>query len=380
MPDYITPPIETEPDDLSSEAFASLEAQVPGWLPNPGNLETWLIEALAQMAGVTADVASAVPPSIFGYFGASLMGLPPNAATAATATTTWVLIDTAGYTIPAGTLVGIAAAGDDLVPFEVAEDTIVAPGADTATGVVIVAQDPGVAANGLTGAATMIDALDFVVTVTATDTSTGGVDAETDAEYLNRLRALLTLMAPRPILPNDFAVMARQIAGVARATAIDLYNADTDEDDVPRCVTVVVAGPDGQPVSTETKDAVDALLQGRREVNFLVFVIDPTYTTINVVFTFTPYPDFDGATVAASAEAAVAEFLNPATFGAVPYGEAPLWLLDTKVRYLEVAEAINRTEGVWYIDTLTVNGGTTDVALAGPGPLPDPGSITGTAT
>jgi hypothetical protein len=66
MPDYITPPIETEPDDLSSEAFASLEAQVPGWLPNPGNLETWLIEALAQMAGVTADVASAVPPSIFG--------------------------------------------------------------------------------------------------------------------------------------------------------------------------------------------------------------------------------------------------------------------------------------------------------------------------
>ena len=87
----------------------------------------------------------------------------------------------------------------------------------------------------------------------------------------------------------------------------------------------------------------------------------------------------NGANVAASAIQAVTEYLSPANFGQVPYGDQPVWLSDTKVRYLEVAEVINRVEGVLYIVSLTINGGTADVALPGPGPLPRPGAITGAA-
>jgi hypothetical protein len=380
MAEYIEPPITTEPDDLAEDAFAYLEDAIPGWLPAPGNLETWLVEANAQLAGELMDVASAVPTSIFRYYGETVLGLPPNEAHSATGTTTWTARDAAGYTIEAGTLVGIAAAGDELMPFEVQSETVIAPGATKAIGVVVVAVDPGTDSNGLTAVPEVIDPLDWVASVALAGATAGGVDEESDADYLDRLHELLGLLSPRPILPNDFAVLARTVAGVGRSTAIDLYNPGPPvATNVPRCVTVVVAGDNGLPVGAGVKTTVDALLQSLREVNFLVFVIDPSYTAIAVTFTFTTYPAYNAATVEAAAEAAVADYLSPANFGRPPYGDDPgVWIADTKVRYLEVAEVINRVEGVWYVASLTVNGGTVDVALPGPGPLPTPGAINGT--
>lgn len=376
MPDYISPPLVTEPDDLSNEAFAQLEAQVEGWLPNPGNLETWVIEAIAQMAGELMDVASAVPVSNFRYFGASLMSLPPKEATSASAVTVWAVQDDLGYTIPQGTLVGIPATGDELLAFAVTEDIVIAPGATAPpANVILTAQDQGTDANGLTGTPQLIDALDFVTSVLLVDATSGGVDQETDTDYLTRLRGLLRLMAPRPILPEDFATMALQVPGVARATAIDGYNADTEETDVARCVTVVVADPEGLPVAPAIQDEVKALLESRREVNFLVFAIDPTYTTVDVSATVKPYPDFDADDVMARTTVAITNYLRPQNFGALPYGETPAWLADDHVRYLEVAEVINRVEGVWYIVTLQVDGAADDIVLDGPGALPEPGSV-----
>jgi len=379
MAEYISPPLVTEPADLADEAFAYLEAKVDGWLPAPGNLETWLVESLAQLAGELMDVASAVPTSIFRYYGASILNLPALEAVPATTTTTWTVRDNLGYTILAGTVVGVPASGDTLLGFEVAQDTPIPAGATTATGVVIVAQDAGADGNGLAGAAELVDALDYVVSVTLEAPTSGGVDGETDEAYLDRLRELLQLLAPRPILPNDFAVMARQVAGVGRATAIDLYNASTGTSNQPRCVTVVVADAAGEPVSATIKTEVDTLLQSLREVNFLVFVTDPTYLAVAVNFTVHPYPDYAAADVVARAIQAVKDYLSPANFGQIPYGEAATWLADTKVRYLEVAEAINRVEGVWYIGTLTIAGGTADVALPANGGLPRAGAVTGAA-
>jgi uncharacterized phage protein gp47/JayE len=376
--DYIDPPIVTEPDDLAADAFDYLEANIPGWLPSPGNLEVWQIEAVSQLASELAYVASAVPVSIFRYYGESLLGLPAHEATYANGLTTWTMRDNLGYTVPAGTLIGIPATGDELLPFAVAQDVVIAPGSTTATDVIVVAEDPGTDANGLTGTPELVDALDFVNTITLQAPTSGGVDDEADDDYLNRLRSTFTILAPRPILPNDFAVLAMTVPGVARASAIDLYNPGPPvATNVPRCVTVVVADENGQDPGPTVRGEVDALLQSQREVNFLVFVVGPTLVTINVSFTFKPYPAYAPADVQARAEQAVSDYLSPANFGAVPYGETPQWINDTAVRFLEVAEAINRVEGLWYVGTLTVNGGTADVPLAATA-LPQPGTITGT--
>src|SRR5437763_11831510 len=104
---YIPVPIVSEPTDVADDAFAYLEAQVPGWLPSPGNLDAWLVEALAQFAGELRDLVALVPDAVFAYYGDSVLGLPPYAPSAATGTTTWTAIDATGYIVEAGTLVAI---------------------------------------------------------------------------------------------------------------------------------------------------------------------------------------------------------------------------------------------------------------------------------
>jgi hypothetical protein len=378
MTDYLTFDIETDPDTLAQDAFDYLADRVPGWQPSDGNLDTWIIEATARMAAEVADVAAVVPASIFRAFGASIVGLPAQEATNASAASTWTVRDASGYTIPAGTPVGITGPDGTVVAFETVADALVAPG-QTTKSVPLVATDAGAAGSGLNGAISRLDSLDFVTLVTLDGVTSGGVDAEADVDYLARLSSTLRLLAPRPILPNDFAVMARSVAGVGRTLAIDGYNPDSGTFNNERTIAVAVADSTGEAVSSGVRDAVDALLQAQREVNFVVRVISPTYTAIAVTFTAVRYPGFDTVDVHDRAIAALTEYLSPANWGTPDSGDAAdAWLLTPVVRYLEVASRLNQVEGLNYLTALTVNGGTVDVALAGAAPLPRPGVLTGT--
>lgn len=222
MSNYIEIPIETDPEVLASEAFDLLQARFPGWVPNDGNIETVMVEANAKMTAEARDVVSAVPTDIFIYFG-KLVNILYQAATPATSTTDWTMINNAGYTIPENTQLGIRTAGDVLVPFLTSQEVVVAPGSTLADDVPIYAAVPGADSSGLTGPVELIDTLDFVSSVVLNSITTGGQDAETDDEYINRLAQRLQLLAPRPILPRDFAIFAQDISGVDRAIGLDGY-------------------------------------------------------------------------------------------------------------------------------------------------------------
>ena len=59
------------------------KTRCPGWLPSPGNLEAWLIEALAQLAGELRALVALVPGRDLRATSASRScGLPPYAARA----------------------------------------------------------------------------------------------------------------------------------------------------------------------------------------------------------------------------------------------------------------------------------------------------------
>jgi hypothetical protein len=134
----------------------------------------------------------------------------------------------------------------------------------------------------------------------------GGVDEESDDDYLDRLASALTLLAPRPILPNDFAVMAQQVPGVGRATAIDLYQPGTSDGPPGRSGHPLAgaAGASGRAALRDGRDHRRARaradrdahagvwdeLNARREVNFLEYVIAPKYQTIDVQATVKAYP------------------------------------------------------------------------------------------
>jgi len=384
---YIPVPVESEPTDLAGDAFDYIIGKVPGWLPAEGNLEAWLVEALAQIAGELRALVALVPDTIFAFYGASVLGLPPFPAVQATALTTWTAADAAGYTVDAGTVLAVTPpASSSGSAFAVDATFTIPAGSTTVAGVSCSALEAGAAASGITGAVDVIDQLSFISTVTLDEATSGGQDAETSDAYLARLSALMTLLSPRPILPQDFAVLAqRSSEGVARAVAIDLYNPGPPVDaNCPRCVTVAICDSAGNPCPAQTKADVDALLQAQREVNFLVFVVDPTYTTIAVSYDATAYPGYDPADVKARVDSALASYLSPATWGVPPYGDtsARSWVNDTKVRYLEVSEQLNRVDGVHYVNTLAlgVQGGSlgqADVTMSGVAPMPKPGTISG---
>jgi hypothetical protein len=357
-------------------------------LPSPGNLEAWLIESLSQIAGELRALTALVPESIFAYYGDSVLGLPAYAATQATGSTTWVAIDTAGYTVDAGTLLAITPpASLDSYAFEVVTGFTIPNGDTTAAAVEVRAIEAGAASSGITGAVELLDQLDFIESVTLTAPTSGGQDAEDPDAYLDRLSDLMTLLTPRPIIPQDFALLVqRTIPEIARATAIDLYDNSTQQTNQPRCVTVAVVGADGNPVSATAKNQALSTLQSAREVNFLVFVADPTYTTIDVSFTVSSYPGYVTSDVAARVTQALTDFLSPQNWGVPPYGDTSgrSWINDTTVRYLELSQVVNSVDGVHYVTSLTFSQagqaqGTADVVMAGVAPLPRPGAISGTA-
>ena len=385
---YIPVEIDTEPTDLAEDAFAYIEEQVPGWLPSPGNLEAWLVEALAQLAGELRTLVELVPDAIFAYYGESVLGLPPYPATQATAETTWTAIDSVGYTVDAGTLVAVEPpASTEGYGFEVVSAFTIPAGQTQKTDVLIRALEAGADASGRSGDVAVLDQLDFIEQVVLEGPTSGGTDAETTEAYLARLSDLLTLLSPRPILPQDFAVMAqRSIPEIARATAIDLYDPGPPPvTDSPRSVTVAVVGADGEPVSAAVKQEADDLLQSQREVNFLVHVIDPEYTTIDVAFDARAYPGYEPTDVHDRVVAELQAYLSPATWGVPPYGDtsAQSWINDTTIRYLELTQIVNEVEGVHYVASLTFakggqTKGTADVVMTGVAPLPRPGAIAGT--
>lgn len=381
MSDYLGLTVESDPDTLMDQALQTLALNLPGFVAKEAHLEVWVLETVARLNAETRYMFSQVPDSIFKYFGQSLVGVQPIEGARATAVTTWTMINDAGYTIPAGTQLAYRVAGDQLSVFTVTEDHTVEPGQTTASDVTIEAIVDGEDQNGLgpTGLE-LVDSFAFVSTVTAGDPTSGGLDQETDEAYMSRLRNELSLLTPRFVLASDAAVLARRVPGVARALGVDNYNPTNNTFNNEKMLTVAVVGADGLALDAGVKAEVKTYLESLREINFVLHVVDPTYTTVAAHFNLVALPGYDLTLVHADAKKAVTEYLEPGNWAG---GDAtpPQWRAGSNVvRYLEVAEVLNRVDGVDYVDRLLLNSVSADVTMSGVAPLPSVGNVSGVVT
>lgn len=396
MASYISPPIETDPDQLQQEAFDYIQTRWPNWVPSEGNFEAWLIAACARMVAEARDIASDVPTAIFRFYGYSVLGIPPVDATSATVESTWVVADTAGYTIEAGTYVAIEDADGNAVGFEVSTDVEILAGASTTAAgeVLLIAVEPGADGSGLGSnglVVELIDPVDWVTSVTLTGQTLGGTDAETDDAYLARLATRAQLLTPKPITPTQFELYSKIFAedqGLAiRALALDLYDPGDGLYTHEKTVSVAVIDDEtGLDMPSGFKTDLQAAIGAERETNFVVHILDANRTTVDVTFVATSLPNAVPAEVEAAAEQAVSDYLSPANWGQPAATEDRQWLKQTVVRRLELATVINNVEGLDAITTLTIgiNGGAQDTtethALSGAAPLAVPGAIAGTVS
>jgi hypothetical protein len=394
MAEYIMDPLVTDEDALIEDAVTFLQTRWPDWTPSEGNLETWLIRACARMVAEARDVASDVPPAIFRFFGEKIFGLFPIEPTSSIVSSTWTLNDNPdGRTIEAGTQVGIVDSDQSLFAFEVVESIDIGPTVlVTGSGEVLLRSiDEGSDTSGIggTGAdAQLIDGIGWVDAIVLTGPSSGGHDGESDDEYLNRLATRLTLLTPRPILPSDFEILAIDVAAQegqsVRAIALDGYNPANQTFNNERMVAIAMINDEtGENAPTLIKNAVDSELQALREVNFVVNVIDPTRTTIDVTVIGVALPGYDVSIVDAAVEGAIQAFLSDINWGS--FTESGEWINQTVARHQDLSAVVNNVAGFSHWTTLTWRKGadafaTTDITLTGAVPLPTPGVLSVTVT
>ena len=386
---YNPPSVEADQDAIAAQVFARLVERVPGWQPHDGNLDTWLTEAYAEIGAEIRSLAADVPASIFGTYGTRVLGLPPHPPNAATGSATFTAIDTAGYTLDTGATFALARSGNDLVAFTTQQPATIPAGKTEIANVPVVAVELGAAGNGLLGEGQMLDPITWVAKVSVPIATSGGADAEEPEAYVDRLANLFPAVALRPILPMDFAVLAMQlIPGVGRAVAMNLYDSVAKTWTNARTVTLIVTDENGQPVGTTIKGQVETMLDGLREVNWVMHVIDPSYTAINIAATVVAYAGQSMEQVKAACTSALNAYLSPANFrlgemspaiegGEVinpPVGEAKP---RQQTIYLnELIALLDRTLGVDRVKAVTINGTAADFALASPTTLPTAGTMT----
>lgn len=234
--------------------LAYMQAQYPGYNPAPTNPEVVQANGIAALMADVAQAGVVVPDAIFRQFGTQLFGIQYLAGASATASVQVNAVDTAGYTLPAGTSLTLGAFG-----FQTQAALTIPNGQSTGT-VTVVATAPGSAYNGATNPTQFVSLVNWVSSVTALGPASGGVDQETDSDYQNRLAALFQLIAPRPITASDYATMALSFSPAAgtdqqeigRATAIDGYQkgaASFTVTTVNTSPTVTVTGAPGTGIT-----------------------------------------------------------------------------------------------------------------------------------
>jgi Baseplate J-like protein len=385
---FITYPIETDSRVLMQQAFDLLQTRIPGWVPSEGQLDVWMVEAFSSEAADIGTLATEVPKAIFRFFGNDLFAIPSVEASNAVVTTTWFAVDSKGYTIEAGTQFGIRDSSGDLHAFVTLSDVAIPFGSTqtTAGQITGVATIPGSQASELgTAGATieLIDPLIWVDHITQTGPSSGGEDAESDDDYLDRLSVKLQTISPRPILPNDFSILARDVPGVQRATTLDTYDPETGTYGNERMITIVAVDEDGLAIPDPIQTDLQTYLDNMREINFIVNTMDPTTTAVDVIVSITVYQGYDPIDVASRVQIMIDSFLDPAIWGIDPNDNADdpkTWTNIDTIYYLELATAINNVAGVNRVTSLVfgISGGSlaaADLVLPGVVPLPNPGQI-----
>ena len=229
--------VATEAAQLIDTAIETLEAElaakgVVGYEPNEGNLKIIILGVVAAMAANAATVASTLLEAAFRIYGTQLFKLAFNEGAQATASTKWKLLEEGGEfparTIEAGTQLETGG-----FAFTVEKAVVIAKGTSEVT-VTVTAAERGTEFNGLTGTMQLVTSSNFVSEnqVTIIGETAGGVNQESDEEYMNRLVGVLELQAPRPITAKNFAQMVLNATTgviVGRATAIDGFSPATHE-------------------------------------------------------------------------------------------------------------------------------------------------------
>lgn len=355
--------------DLISAMIAYYGIVNPGWVPREGNTEVLLMEAIALAIAENVATINRLPGAVVEAV-LHLAGVDKDFGAPATVTATINIADGLGYTIPTGTRFYLPLATGTVVFLAQAPDTQIAPGATTAT-VSLISQINTAAANGVMSGTRLVlaDQLSMVQTVLLASTVAGGRDPETDAAWRDRGVARLKRLSDALVVPAQFNAFIDEDVRVGRVMTVDLWDGSVGSPGAvgsnPGHITSCVLDPTGLALTTPVLTDLQAQAQAKAAAMLAVHVVNATLDTIAVVASIRTAAGFTSATVIAAVIATVRNYINPLT-----------WTAGAPLRHNEFVSVIDQVPGVDYVTTVTLNGGSGDVAATGPRALPQAGTVT----
>ena len=211
---------------------------------------------------------------------------------------------------------------------------------------------PGAAGNLPAGSVTMMPVqIAGIVSVSNSDTLTGGYDAETDQAYYDRY--ILRLQTP-PTSGNQYhyRIWALEVTGVGGVQIYPLGHGDNTVD-------VVLIDVDGQPADEELVQRVQThidpgskgLGEGEAPIGAYCYVSGAEPKELDLSMTVQTLPGAEQEAVTAAVKAAVAAYLKGIAFA------------HDYVSYARINAAVLEADGVQDVSGLTVNGATANVAI-----------------
>lgn len=276
------------------------------------------------------------------------MGAPKRAAVQATGEVTFSGVNST--VVPALTVVRTpTVAGTPSQAYTTDAEVTISGGTATAA---VTAVLGGVAGNA--GAGTIIilgTAVPGVTGVTNASPTTGGVDIEDEEVY----RARLLRRAQRISTggnPDDYTNWAEEVQGVGLAKTIPIW-------DGPGTVQVLIVDETRTAAAGALVTAVQDYIDAKRLIGHDVTVAAPSFIEIDVAASLTIAAGYDRGDVEDAVEAAIADYL-----ASLAFNERYDASVSNDVRYAVIVATIASVEGVQDVASVTVEAGTSDVAIA----------------
>lgn len=376
---YIEPDLLTDETAVAEGSLAGIASQIPDWEPSEGHVETALSEAFGVAIATAMQAIIDNADNAYAGLTENVLNIVRLPATVASAESTWTLTDeavTAGTTIWGGTEVQATTPDGTTVIFIVAEDVVVPAGTVAQAGVQLIALEAGSDANGAAGDADQSELAD-IASVFIDTAASGGTDEEELTDYLNRARDRATRLRALPITPQDYAALATDVTGVARAFVKNLYDPANPGVESTGHETIFGVDDAGQPLSALVKTALQSSFDTiERPLNVVTHIADPAYVDATVVIDVVAQPGADGDALEAAITTAVEAALDKAMWDAddtQPGG----WVAvpASQLTNYQIAAVIDDLDDLRAITSITINGGDS-LDLPDPLSLPNLVSLT----
>ena len=308
-------------NDLVDSMIAAMQVEVPEWIPQEGATEVVLMEALALVMGQQIFALNQLPRVVLDGI-IAIRGYARNPAVSATGQVTVTLAASTLGTrlLPAGARFRLGIANDATIDMLTVEDVSINP-TDGITGVVhVIADTPGVEANGITigTVAVMVDTFTWVESAVVSATIGGGADEETDSVFYARVAAAFQALSTTLVIDQQFATAALGVAGVGRAKGYGLWDGVGAIGSMGGHIAVAIAAADGTDLSDAIKAQVLAVLTAGAVAGLQVHIINFSHASMNLVVQYSAAIGATVATVTAAIEVVLRAWLNPITW---PYTE-----------------------------------------------------------